>query len=141
MISACGGGGGSQPPPAAETVNGIAVPPTPDPVQNAATVAGVDTDRNGVRDDIDRLLARDFAASSATPHAVALRHAKTQQAALIDPTKPNVDAHLEGIRCTTDAVRLQELSRLTRAALDTPDRRRAYGHAFAGALMIDGACP
>lgn len=142
LMAACGGGGGgSAPAPVGETVNGIAVPPAPDPVQNAATVPGVDADRNGVRDDIDRLLARDFVSSASTPHAVALRHARTQQAALSDPSAPNVEAHLSGIRCAPNAARLDDLQRVTSAALDTSARRRAYAQAFAGAVLSSGSCP
>lgn len=37
-----------------ETINGIVVPPEPDPVKNNATLAGIDSNSNGVRDDVER---------------------------------------------------------------------------------------
>jgi hypothetical protein len=63
ILSACGGGsgGGSSATipaaPAPQTINGISVPPEPDPVANNATLAGVDSNGNGVRDDVERKIA------------------------------------------------------------------------------------
>lgn len=63
MLAACGGGGGgagSAPPaPVANTstINGIAVPPEPEATTNAATLAGIDANANGVRDDVERSIA------------------------------------------------------------------------------------
>ena len=53
FLSACGGGSGLS----ANTINGITVPPAPDPVINNATLAGVDSNKNGVRDDVERKIA------------------------------------------------------------------------------------
>lgn len=39
-----------------EMINGIPVPPEPDPVINNATLAGVDSNNNGVRDDVERMI-------------------------------------------------------------------------------------
>ena len=41
----------------ATTINGISVPPEPDTTQNNATIAGVDSNANGVRDDVEKKLA------------------------------------------------------------------------------------
>jgi hypothetical protein len=41
-----------------EIINGIAVPPEPDMTENNATLAGVDSNSNGVRDDVERLIAQ-----------------------------------------------------------------------------------
>ena len=41
-----------------ETINGISVPPYPDPTINNATLAGVDLNGNGIRDDVERYLAK-----------------------------------------------------------------------------------
>lgn len=40
-----------------ELINGIPVPPEPDPVANNATLAGIDVNGNGVRDDVERKIA------------------------------------------------------------------------------------
>lgn len=56
LLSACGGGNGSSA-NTDTTINGIAVPPEPDATLNNATVAGVDSNNNGVRDDVERKIA------------------------------------------------------------------------------------
>ena len=43
--------------PKMEVINGITVPPEPAPDLNNATLAGVDVNNNGVRDDVERKLA------------------------------------------------------------------------------------
>lgn len=43
--------------PKYEVINGITVPPEPAPSINNATLAGVDVNGNGVRDDVDRAIA------------------------------------------------------------------------------------
>lgn len=43
--------------PAPEVINGITVPPEPPPTLNNATLAGVDSNKNGVRDDVERIVA------------------------------------------------------------------------------------
>lgn len=67
LLAGCGGGAGvvSQAnaapgvnaAPSANEFHGIAVPPEPDPVTNAALL-GVDANNNGVRDDVEREIAR-----------------------------------------------------------------------------------
>lgn len=57
-LVACGGGSGAgSNSGTATTINGIAVPPAPDAAANNATLAGVDSNGNGVRDDAERLVA------------------------------------------------------------------------------------
>lgn len=59
-LSSCGGGGGGeQPAPIVQTevINGFTVPVAPDPVKNAATIQGVDSNNNAVRDDVERAVA------------------------------------------------------------------------------------
>lgn len=38
----------------AETINGHTLPPEPDPIVNNSTLGGVDSNNNGVRDDVER---------------------------------------------------------------------------------------
>lgn len=45
-----------------QTINGIRVPPDPGSANNL-TLLGIDADRNGIRDDIDRFIATSFANS------------------------------------------------------------------------------
>lgn len=59
LLAGCGGGSsGTTTVPPTTTINGIAVPPEPDATLNAATIAGVDSNNNGVRDDLERIAAK-----------------------------------------------------------------------------------
>ena len=52
-IVSCGGSASNANP----TINGHSVPAEPEPAANGSTVAGVDSNSNGVRDDVERKLA------------------------------------------------------------------------------------
>jgi hypothetical protein len=54
FLSSCGGGGTAS---SDTVINGISVPPEPDPTANNATLAGIDSNSNGVRDDVERKIA------------------------------------------------------------------------------------
>lgn len=47
--------------PKMDVINGVTVPPEPAPAVNNATLAGVDVNSNGVRDDVERVVALHFA--------------------------------------------------------------------------------
>lgn len=113
-------------------------PPAPASDTNATTVGGIDSDANGVRDDIDVLLARNFE-SSENDYAIALAHAKSLQSALLQPNDANARAHVNTIICASDQL-LTMLRETTLATLDTPDRRKAYAKAFAGIEVKDQGC-
>ena len=136
--TACGGS--SSDASQAERINGLVVPPAPDPAENASTLGGVDIDRNGVRDDIDRQLATTFGGDAAR-YAIAARVNQTLQAALMSPTPAKVESHVREVSCIRERTLLQESSRVTRATLDTPERARVYALAFAGAGATLGNCP
>lgn len=65
VLVACGGGS-FQPATgtitnissAYEDINGITVPPEPAPTLNNSTIAGIDVNKNGVRDDVERMIAK-----------------------------------------------------------------------------------
>ncbi|MBL8954138.1 MAG: hypothetical protein JNK82_25400 [Myxococcaceae bacterium] len=130
-----GGGGAGDP----TVINGIMVPAVPDPALNAATVAGIDSNTNGVRDDVERFLATEYGTDAAL-HAEATLHAKALQRVLVEPTPANVEAHLRQVDCLDDEVKLAKLSKLARATADTGERRTAYGLAFAGASLSGKGC-
>lgn len=81
LLAACGGGGETfsppNPPPASpSTINGVAVPPDPG-AAGATTVTGIDSDSNGIRDEVDRFLATKYGSNAAK-----LTAARTSAAAL-----------------------------------------------------------
>ncbi|NPC56659.1 hypothetical protein [Caenimonas soli] len=137
LLSACGGGDKSV--TSALVINGIAVPPEPDKALNQATVAGVDSNGNGVRDDVERLIATQFG-TSAPIYAQAMTHAKTLGEALASPSQEASQRHIDVLRCITESKRLSDLKSVTLATLDTATRRTAYALAFAGAVITDEGC-
>jgi hypothetical protein len=44
----------------AETVNGHTLPPEPDPIVNNSTLLGIDSNNNGVRDDVERWIYQTY---------------------------------------------------------------------------------
>lgn len=59
-LASCGGGGGGSNTQTGEVINGISVPLEPDPTTNNATIMGVDSNGNGVRDDVERKIAKNY---------------------------------------------------------------------------------
>jgi hypothetical protein len=58
LIASCGGGSSTTTTSTTTTViNGISVPPEPDPKINNATIAGIDSNNNGLRDDVEIAMA------------------------------------------------------------------------------------
>ena len=92
FLSACGGGTtgttGSTANPTtslpANTFNGLVVPPDPGAAANA-TVAGMDTNNNGIRDEVDRYIAQTYGAEPAK-FAAAQALAKASQLLLVTST-------------------------------------------------------
>ena len=95
----CGGGkssntapvaSGSESVPAGE-INGIAVPAEPSPTLANATLAGVDTNGNKVRDEVDRAIARSYGATPAD-YKAAMVYATKAQAGLAQGSLTQVEA-------------------------------------------------
>lgn len=122
-----------------ETINGIVVPPAPDPATNQATLSGVDSNSNGVRDDVERLVAEQFG-TDPTKHSAALTYARTEQAAIVSSTPEAVAAHVALINCIKGNESLSDKQSITLAILDTAQRRAAYAKAFAGAVISSEEC-
>jgi len=64
-------------------VNGHVLPPEPDPVENDATLLGVDSNNDGVRDDIERKVYATY--PKAIQRAVMLQAFRAEQKMLADP--------------------------------------------------------
>lgn len=127
LLASCGGGGGSSttstgsvtgtPTVTTEVINGITVPVAPDPVKNAATLAGVDSNNNGVRDDVERSLA---SMTTSADYPSALKYAAAQQKLTISPIPKTRDEALilyGQLLCSTSgasrAVKLISMNTLT----------------------------
>ncbi|MDD4964222.1 MAG: hypothetical protein PHI11_09935 [Gallionella sp.] len=130
-LVACGGSTRSM--NLGDTIYGIHVPPMPNSVTNQATLAGIDSDGNGIRDDIDRKLAIDFGSTPAD-YRIAVNHARTLQAALVIAGSVQIADHASAVSCAPRGL-LMRLKSNTLATLNTPERGAAYGAAFAGVLI------
>lgn len=126
LLSACGGAGGSST-AKTEVVNGITVPTAPDPTLNAATLAGVDSNNNGVRDDVERKVA--VAATNQSEFDASMQKAKAYQNTLISYTKNVTRAelitHQKTIACSGN-VSSEIKGILLDSILDNDARRLAY---------------
>jgi hypothetical protein len=137
-LMSCGGGGGGGGTPVAtgETINGIAVPPAPPAATATSTTAGVDTNSNGVRDDVERTLAQSQGANA--PAFTSSMVAATQiQAVMANPAGAPISAdaiveHQAKLVCG-DAAEKQSAIAAEEATLNTRDRQRQMIEAYLAA--------
>ncbi len=116
--------------PKMEVINGITVPPEPAPAVNNATVAGVDVNNNGVRDDVERRLAKYTPAST---WSQAIDYAKLYEAALRNSaptTRANALAYYKRLQCfvfsgDNKAIRYPGGTSMMDAVFNTPERSSA----------------
>lgn len=133
VIAGCSGGGASVAP--AASVSGDGLPPEPDRTANNATLAGIDSDGDGVRDDVQRLIHKTY--TSTTKRALATALAKEfRKIYVATPTTP-VEARkiadsnhrawecLYSISMPSDEQR-EMLGRMESAHADTSLRMKAY---------------
>lgn len=74
-----------------ELINGIPVPPEPDSVANNTTLSGIDINGNGVRDDVERIIATKIKNIQNFEKIIA--YAKAEEKIITSPTPSNrVDA-------------------------------------------------
>lgn len=124
LVTGCGGG--TEPPTSAEAINGIFVPPEPDVAANNATLAGVDSNSNGVRDDVERKIAQQFGNDPSKYQSV-FNYAKTEQDLIVNG---NYENYIKAVRCKNHSANESDI--VTKAYLNTPERVRKYGQVLAG---------
>jgi len=140
VIAACGGGDGSSEPgrPAAgppgtptEVVDGVVIPVAP-PLSANATLGGVDSNRNGVRDDAERLLAFKFGQAG---NSELLELARAYETFIVAPTGDPVALRDQFVQLEQKSLCLPAalLSAVPEAALwvrysvlNNPERRAAH---------------
>ena len=142
-LAGCGGGGGTPAPTVAtgslspvtptNVVGPIVVPPDPGP-SASATVAGIDSNGNGVRDEVERALAITANGSLSDFQAI-LKPAAAAQVWLTKPTVTEAEAlnlvmdEFKQARCLRSAIADPIKSRLAAEAVqnqtfNTPERRK-----------------
>lgn len=115
-----------------EPINGNAVPPEPDSSLNNSTLAGIDTNGNGVRDDVERQLAGKL--SLQTDYASAIRYAAAYQSLSTAPA-PTSRAHalasfIKVVCAVESASRLVRDIEVVRLLATTKDRQAAFSTFF-----------
>lgn len=136
---ACGGSGGGSEASQPELINGIAVPPVPEQSANDSTIAGVDSNSNGIRDDVERRLATEFGADPvALP--IARAHAQRLQSLLVSPSAATKSAYVEQSRCISDRSLLRRLGAQTSVTLNTAERQQAYRAALTNVFINRDGC-
>lgn len=122
--------------PGSEVINGITVPPEPAPSVNNATIAGVDLNKNGVRDDVERKIAQTLG-KDLTKYTQAITFAQIEQAMVTVSSSANVQAMIKQVVC--NPLTSNETGPGTALLLNTRERDNAYSLAMAGAVLT-GSC-
>jgi len=68
-----------------EIINGYALPPEPDPKVNNSTLLGVDVNKNGVRDDVERWIYKKYKDKHPIYIAIMMQVARASKKILTDP--------------------------------------------------------
>lgn len=120
-----------------ENINGIPVPPEPDPTQNNATALGVDVNNNYIRDDVERVIAREFGNNS-------VQHVEVKNIAVIEsnvihyPTDENKKEYMKVITCSD--LERSKLKIIRQSLLNNKDRLRKYKESLAGIYGGEEVC-
>jgi hypothetical protein len=119
-------------------VDGQHLPPVPDPAEANATIAGIDANDNGIRDDVELAIFNEYPTSSATSAAVRsaeLQFAMDMQMQLTDVSdadtwKAAIIQWGRGFSCLYDASSTGYAaleSEVEGSVLNTKDRTDRYG--------------
>lgn len=105
----------------------LAVTP-PDPGEaGKATLAGIDSDNDGVRDDVELKLIEEF-----EDDREVLETAIQVSKKLGSMEEKNIDSYINYITSLSGSKVLNEMSKVTKHHLNTKERKKAYGQALAG---------
>ena len=118
-----------------EAINNILVPPEPEPATNMASIAGIDSNNNGLRDDVERIIAFKFG-SNPIKYEEAKKLAKAEQALITYPSKENKELHTKVSIC--NSLEEREILIITEVLLNTEERARLYAISTAGSVIQGG---
>lgn len=112
--------------PKPEVINGISVPPEPDPIVNNSTLAGVDSNKNGVRDDVERIIARKVSGIAGFNRALVVARAYQRLLASATVSQADSDASMLEVECfvyrnLTDPVGIKS-AEIKNTVFNTPER-------------------
>ncbi len=114
-----------------EIINGISVPPEPGEQESTETIAWVDTNSNGVRDDVERKIAEEYGNDIET-YSNAIEQAKITHDLLVSLTPDTAkEEYVESVRCS-NRMELISFQFVDNEYLNTPDRRSKYAKLLTG---------
>jgi hypothetical protein len=118
---------GTDNPLQAETINGFAVPPEPAKKLNNSTLAGVDTNNNGVRDDVERAIAKKVSSVAEFENAIQIAIIYQRVLVMGLSSQADADAFMISVSCagirTTETLRRSAIQALI---LNTSERKNAF---------------
>jgi hypothetical protein len=117
-----------------ESINGIAVPPAPNADEDNVTVAGVDTNNNGIRDSVERVIAAEFGQDNKDYHK-AMEYAEILQVAMVDPSEENVKMYAQLLSSSVGTEESSVIKTVDDTMINTDDRIDACRNAFAGMVV------
>jgi Repeat of unknown function (DUF5648) len=123
--------------PASEIINGIVVPLEPDPVANNATLAGVDNNENGVRDDVERKIAS--LSTIENPYSLLFLHAQNYNKTLTIamPTEDAAKLYVGSNNCSNISPELDK--KILYETIDSKERAKKFNaiSQLAGVSIVD----
>jgi hypothetical protein len=102
-----------------DTVNGFTLPPCPDQELNDSTLLGIDTNDNGVRDDVERWIIVKYKNHHKIVTEIGFQTARASQIVIQDPS------------------RAKETTKIMEAAQDCNSYFRNYADGFNDPILID----
>jgi hypothetical protein len=157
LLAACGEGtennsSTTQPTFREEIINGIKVPPDPDSQKNNATLKGIDLNQNGIRDDVERFIAKKWG-NDPEAYSIVIPTAKAMQTLIehyepdvtLTRSSPKINEAMEIINdfYSCNFLLLHQGSRFSGLELivtNTDARRKAYRRTRAGAVTGASLC-
>lgn len=119
------------------------VPPEPDPEINNSTVAGVDSNNNGIRDDVERWIAQTYPTSAKMRAAVAQEALNSQKELSNKLTKDSAyQIGVEGMNathCVSEACRSTGLRRDIKEYMSAQYNTRSRSNAYLNFQEIMGS--
>jgi Repeat of unknown function (DUF5648) len=105
-----------------ETINGIVVPPAPDSLLNNTTLAGIDSNSNGVRDDVER----EFARTAPSNFNELMSWGNDYQKIITQQSKLSVESY-EKLNCMGSRIaEITSNNEFENKILNTDERRSSY---------------
>lgn len=115
-----------------EVINNITVPHEPDESVNDATIAGVDMNKNGVRDDVERVIAKKVLTQKDFETIMRMAGAVQQILLISSPTKAQLDPLWKSITCSSGVGDVDYYKPILTATLNTEVRKSNYSGKMSG---------